>query len=82
MIKSIILQVVGEFAAIAKLGAGIGAGLAAVGEEIFYLIMNLSQKNIDDTDLHGYYKISKNENPRIMALSASFVFKKTYHTNS
>ena len=34
MLLSIILQVVGDFTAIAKLGAGIGAGLAAVGAGI------------------------------------------------
>ena len=31
MLLSIILQVAGDFAALAKLGAGIGAGLAAIG---------------------------------------------------
>ena len=34
MLLSIILQVAGDFAAIAKCGAGIGAGLAAVGAGI------------------------------------------------
>ena len=34
MLLSIILQVVGDFAAVAKLGAGIGAGLAAIGAGI------------------------------------------------
>jgi len=34
MLLSIILEVVGEFAAVAKCGAGIGAGLAAIGAGI------------------------------------------------
>jgi len=34
MLLSIILQIAGDFAAIAKLGAGLGAGLAAIGAGI------------------------------------------------
>ena len=34
MLLSIILQIVGDFAAIAKLGAGVGAGLAVIGASI------------------------------------------------